>query len=226
MRKKGKHEGTSGRYRSVTLLVAGMLAGTILVSPVGAHVTTSVKHLINKHLKKVFYTKKKADDRYLAKGLAPRVAYGIDNADTQPATSPTVLAQTTITAPAPGFLVLQGSVDIYNSSFDEPVLTCYIRLDATDLESSRRDMELGIATNSEENCETHTVAPVNTGSHTIQLRAESSFNDTNYDNKVVSAIWVPYGATGSPPNSFTLLRADQAGGGGNVPGVRTRVRAG
>jgi hypothetical protein len=203
-----------------------MLAGTILVSPVGAHVTTGVKHLINKHLKKVFYTKKKADGRYLVKTLAPRVAYGIDNTDTQPTTSPTVLAQTTITAPAPGFLVLQGSADIYNSIDNESTLTCYIRLNATDLESSRRDMELGISNNSEENCETHTVAPVNTGSHTVQLRAESSFNDTNYDNKVVSATWIPYGATGAAPTSFTLLRADQAGGSGDVGGVPARKRTG
>jgi hypothetical protein len=222
--RKGRHARVSSRFRAVSLLTAGMLAGTILVSPVGAHVTSGVKHLINKHLKKVFYTKKIADNRYLAKTLAPRVAYGIDNADTQPATSPTVLAQTTITAPAPGFLILEGSADIYNSIGDEPVVTCYIRLNATDLESSRRDMELGLATNSEENCETHTVAPVSAGSHTIQLRGESSFNDTNFDNKVVSATWIPYGATGAAPASFTLLRSNQAGGSGHVGGVRARQR--
>jgi hypothetical protein len=228
MRKRGKHERTAGRYRGVALLVAGMLAGTILVSPVGAHVTTSVKHLINKHLKKVFYTKKKADERYLTKTLAPRVAYGIDNADTQPATSPTVLAQTTISAPAPGFLVLQGSVDVYNSSGPEPDVACYIRLNATDLESSMRHLELNFSTNSEEDCETHTVAPVNAGSHSIQLRAESVGApppDTNYDNKVVSAIWIPYGATGASPTSFTLLRADQAGGSGEVGRLQERQRA-
>lgn len=224
--RKGRHARVSRRFRSISLLVVGMLAGTILVSPVGAHVTTSVKHLINKHLKKVFYTKKNADNRYLAKNLAPRVAYGIDNTDTQPSSSPTVLAQTTITAPAAGFLILQGSSDIYNTVGSEPVLTCYIRLNATDLESSRRDMELDPVANSEENCDTHTVAPVAAGSHTIQLRAESSFNDTNFDNKVVSATWVPYGATGAQPTSFTLLRTDRAGGSGEAPGVRSRTRTG
>lgn len=205
--KREAHPRALAWYLSIALLVTGMLAGTIMATPVGAHVTPGVKHLINKHLKKAFYTKKQANSRY------PRVAYGIDNVDTQPSTNPAVLAQTTISAPAAGFLVLQGSADVYESTGDEPDIGCYLRLNATDLESSFRDIELG-ANNREENCETHTIAPVQAGTHSIQLRAESFHRTTNYDNKVVSAIWIPYGANGSPPSSFTLLRADEAGGTG------------
>lgn len=193
---KGKHEGQSTRYRWVALLAAGMLAGTILITPVGAHVTRSVKHLA-KHLKKQFIVRKELPE------IVPRVAYGIDNTDVTPTTSPAVLTQTTITAPAPGFLVIQGSADVYNSTGNEPDYTCYIRLDNTDLESSRRRMELNVASNSEENCETHTVAPVQAGTHSVQLRATSSFIDTSYDNKVVSAMWIPFGAAGGPPTAFT-----------------------
>lgn len=216
---RGKHEKGGGRHRSVALVVAGVFAGTILAGPVGAHVTTSVKHLI-KHMKKRFYTKVQTEK------LAPRVAYGIDNTDTAPTSSPAVLTQTTISAPAPGFLVIQGSADVYNSIGEEPVVSCYIRLNATDLESSRRDLELNFNTNSEEDCETHTVAPVAAGDHSVQLRASSSFVDTNYDNKVVSAMWIPFGATGAPPKEFGLLRVGQAGGTGEAPDVPTRLRTG
>jgi hypothetical protein len=44
---------------SAVVLLAGMLAGTILITPVGAHITTF------KHLKKHFYTKQAADARFL-----------------------------------------------------------------------------------------------------------------------------------------------------------------
>jgi hypothetical protein len=201
----------------MAVAVASALAGSILVSPVGAHVTTGVKHLI-KHMKKSFYTKQQADARTL------RVAYGIDNTDTAPTSNPAVLTQTTITAPAPGFLVIQGSADVYNSTGPEPVLSCYIRLNSTDLESSRRSLELNFSSNSEEDCETHTVAPVPAGNHAVQLRASSSFVDTNYDNKVVSAMWIPFGATGASPTEFGLLRPDRAGGTGKASEVQTRVR--
>lgn len=185
-----KHRRAPSRYRWGAALVAvGMLAGTILITPVGAHVDGGFGHLV----------------RHLKKRVAPRVAFGIDNNDAVATTSPSVLAQATIDAPSAGFLVIHGSADVYNSSGPEPVLSCFIRLDATDLESSRRNMELNHTTNSEENCETHTVAPVQKGNHTVQLRSTASFNDTNFDNKVVSAVWVPFGGSGGQPSSFTPL---------------------
>lgn len=54
-------------WRVIAAILAGMLAGSIIMTPVGAHVTTGVKHLINKHLKKTFYTKKLSDARYVLK---------------------------------------------------------------------------------------------------------------------------------------------------------------
>lgn len=183
---RGRHRKARTGHGWVALVMVGMLAGTILISPVGAQVRGGIRSL-------------------LKKTAAPRVAYGIDTTDTAPTGNPAVLAQATITAPAAGLLVLQGSADLYNSTGSEPTLSCYLRLDATDLESSRRNMELNFQYNSEENCETHTVVPVQKGSHAVQLRGTSSFLDTNWDNRVVSAMWVPYGATGARPRSFTPL---------------------
>lgn len=60
-----RRDGRKGIGRSVALLVAGMVVGGLMVSPAGAHVTSSVTHLINKHLKPLFYTKNQSDLRFL-----------------------------------------------------------------------------------------------------------------------------------------------------------------
>ncbi len=183
---RGKHRNASTRHGWVALVMVGMLAGMVLISPVGAQVRGGIRSL-------------------LKKSVAPSVAYGIDTTDIVPTGNPAVLAQAEISAPSAGFLVLQGSADLYNSQGSEPTLSCYLRLDATDLESSRRNMELNFQYNSEENCETHTVVPVQKGSHAVQLRGTSSFLDTNWDNRVVSAMWVPYGGSGGRPKTFTPI---------------------
>jgi len=57
--------------RGVALLVLGLVLGTMLVTPAGAHVSTSMTHLWSKHLRplavKVFYTKSQSDARYYKK---------------------------------------------------------------------------------------------------------------------------------------------------------------
>jgi hypothetical protein len=48
-------------------LIAGLLIGLLFLTPAGAHVTRSVRHLVNKHLKRVFYTKAEANARFYTK---------------------------------------------------------------------------------------------------------------------------------------------------------------
>jgi hypothetical protein len=60
--------------RVIAAVLAGMLAGSIMMTPVGAHVTDSVKHLINKHIKKQFYTKKQSNSRFVLKTDSASVA--------------------------------------------------------------------------------------------------------------------------------------------------------
>jgi hypothetical protein len=45
-------------------LVVGLVIGLFFLTPAGAHVTGRVKHLVNKHLVKFFYTKAEADARF------------------------------------------------------------------------------------------------------------------------------------------------------------------
>jgi hypothetical protein len=92
----------------IAAILAGMLAGSIIMTPVGAHVTTGVKHLINKHLKKTFYTKKKSDARYLLKTDSTALA-GFKNGPGDVPSVPTVTqAEATIGAlalPAGNFAI-------------------------------------------------------------------------------------------------------------------------
>ena len=54
--------------RGLTLFLAGMAVGAIMISPAGAHIGTAVGHLWNDHLKNrvtdLVYTKKQANDRF------------------------------------------------------------------------------------------------------------------------------------------------------------------
>lgn len=74
----GKHrKQRTGVGLWVAVLLVGMLAGTVLVSPVGAHIT-SFSHLTAKH----FFTKKAADARFINVGEAAVSATNATNAQT------------------------------------------------------------------------------------------------------------------------------------------------
>jgi hypothetical protein len=50
--------------RLVAALAAGILVGATMVSPAGAHITSSVSHVV-KHMQKFFFTKSQSDARYV-----------------------------------------------------------------------------------------------------------------------------------------------------------------
>lgn len=67
-RQAGKHTDPRSRARSrwVAMFAAGVVAGSLLITPAGAHVEGAVQHLINDHLKVFFYTKKVANQRFVS----------------------------------------------------------------------------------------------------------------------------------------------------------------
>jgi hypothetical protein len=64
----GRHADPRSRSRSrwVAMFVTGVVTGSLLITPAGAHVEDTVKHLINDHLKVFFYTKKVANQRFVS----------------------------------------------------------------------------------------------------------------------------------------------------------------
>ena len=61
---KGKHHARqdSARWRSVSLIMVGVVVGMLFITPAGAHFKRKIGHLIN-HMKGTFYTKAQIDQR-------------------------------------------------------------------------------------------------------------------------------------------------------------------
>jgi hypothetical protein len=131
-------------WRLIAAILAGMLAGSIIMSPVGAHVTTDVRHLIIDHMKKVFYTKKQANSRFLRKTDSKAVSGFKDGPVDVPSVPSVTQAEATIgTLAVPG-----GKYAIFAKLYvdavstvqpNESVVTC--RLEAgTDFDESMTHM--------------------------------------------------------------------------------------
>jgi hypothetical protein len=73
------------KRRDLILLIAGAVIASILISPVGAHVTSSVSHLWSDHLeskvKGLTYTKVRSDSKFLGAGETAANADKLDGVD-------------------------------------------------------------------------------------------------------------------------------------------------
>lgn len=58
-------ERMSARARTVALILAGIVAGSLLGGPAVAHTGRKVGHLVNRHLVNFFYTEAEADGRFI-----------------------------------------------------------------------------------------------------------------------------------------------------------------
>jgi hypothetical protein len=115
----GKVARSLGSWRVIAAIIAGMLAGSIIMTPAGAHITTSVKHLINKHIKKQFYTKKQANSRFVLKADSGIVA-GFKNG---PGDIPSVPAATDAGATIATLAVPAGKYAIFAKLYVEDTLS-------------------------------------------------------------------------------------------------------
>jgi hypothetical protein len=73
------------KKRDLAMLLAGMAIAGLLITPAGAHVTTSVTHLWTKHIKpqvtKLVYTKTQSNAKYLGKTAKAADADKLDGKD-------------------------------------------------------------------------------------------------------------------------------------------------
>lgn len=208
--------------RTVAVVAALAVAAAVFaISPVGAAFQPT-KKAIKKIAKKV--AKKQINS--LVPGMinakAGRVGVGIEVANQVPNTAAgfATLASTQVVAPAPGFLILNGSTDSFQTVGPDLVI-CDLAVNGTQLASSVRFIELNLGdfqapdsngdteeplfVNSEENCETHTVVPVNAGTYSVAFRVANCCSDGDFEATVVSAEYVPFNGAGAPPSSFTPL---------------------
>jgi hypothetical protein len=134
-------------------------------------------------------------------GLAPsgvvRTAFAGHGIDTLVGVSGTALT-TTITAPGPGFLLIDAGSDVFGSAADE--YSCLIEVDAVPSVPSVRTSEFeAAAADSEENCTTETTVQVAAGSHTVDFEYTGVAATTTVDESALQVLYVPFGATGTQP---------------------------
>jgi hypothetical protein len=121
-------------WRVFAAILAGMLAGSIIMTPAGAHITTSVKHLINKHIKKQFYTKKQSNARFVLKTDAASFAgfkNGPGDVYSGPAVTDAGAAIGTLSLPAGSYAIFAKlSVEDPTTPEVDPDMTVVCRLEA------------------------------------------------------------------------------------------------
>lgn len=106
-----------------------------------------------------------------------------------------------ITAPAPGVILANGSVDAYAGP-DE--YSCHLYLDGSVVRGSGMASELDNQDNSEENCTTGGGVAVDAGTHTVTLNLLTNENVATF-HQYLWALWVPFDGSGSVPSGATSL---------------------
>ncbi|MGH2674288.1 MAG: hypothetical protein ACRDH1_02575 [Actinomycetota bacterium] len=197
------------------LAVAGAVAGAAVAGPVTAAAPAAKKKFVKKQINKAKTQLSNAFTNADAL-IAGRVAFASANALLAVPTLEVTGLTTSITAPAPGFLVITGTADFTsfsNSSTDD----CWINVDGTDIAASLMHVENDPSVfAASTNCATHAVVPVNTGAHTVLLELEASAAGVNAFARTLSATYVPYDGTGARPTTFTLARAAKIAAGQSI----------
>ena len=107
----------------------------------------------------------------------------------------------TITAPAPGMLVMSGSIEAFGVQSD--FFSCRLTIEGTLVVGSNRDSKVHDAggdhtDNSEENCSTDAAEVVRAGTYTVALTMVGR-DTVQFGEAAVWVIWVPFDGTGAVP---------------------------
>jgi hypothetical protein len=177
-------------------LLGAALAGALLltvvsITPAQGHVTSSFTHLW-KHIKK------KADARYLQKAKAPipsRTA-GVQSDAFVAITGQHTTMQTSITAPAAGFLVIEARGVFFTSP--TPLLHCGISVDGSGSWPSTFSLSSNVeVAGSTGTCPVSTRIPVTAGTHTVGYAVHNDGSGTaSFYGGSISVTYVAYGASG------------------------------
>jgi hypothetical protein len=113
---------------------------------------------------------------------------------------------TTITAPAPGILLLSAVVEADNFTASD-FYTCFLKIDGGSVPGTTMAAELNgsAVVNRSENCTTTGAAVVPAGNYTIDFEVIAVAPSTFLSSVSVWVLWVPLDGTGAVPTSITQL---------------------
>jgi hypothetical protein len=109
-----------------------------------------------------------------------------------------LMASTTITAPASGFLVMNGIVGLDDSGTTNDTGSCLLELNGTDLDAEY-PYTLDSVESDDEICSSHSVQQIAAGSHTVDFFISGWVTTSAMNDARVTALYVPYGPTGARP---------------------------
>jgi hypothetical protein len=205
------------RGRSIALLVAGLLAGTVLIQPAVAHVTRRLNHL-TKHLDKRYVRQgQTVDNASTVDGFSAnelvRGAYATtpDHIEDFAAPTYTDIVTKTVVAPKPGIILVWTNMDLEwdaNSAagtfaglegrlaVDGAVVPGYDPLPHRSLVYDAS--EATTFGGDEESLGMNGAVAVSAGTHTVaaQLRLASGTALTHVERAFLTALYVPFGSTG------------------------------
>ncbi len=130
--------------------------------------------------------------------LLPRAAFNFD--ENAPNGVADYTLTTTITAPAPGILLLSGGIDAFSNSGDDSY-RCVLRIDDAQVDGtfmgSRVDGLAGV--NQSEDCTASGAVVVDAGTYKIDFDVSSLAATTGLGDASVWALWVPLDGSGAIP---------------------------
>jgi hypothetical protein len=159
------------------LMIMNIVLVSLLLTPAGAHISSSVDHLWGTHIKPK------------VNKLVGRVAFAdiddgfiTDGADG-------VKAFTDARVPRDGFLILNGTIDAGTTGTNSDLWDCVLNVENHE-ERSVRIQTTGTQ-NPEEDCTITATVPVEKGVHTVQLEAENVDAETFFQSANLWALFVP-----------------------------------
>jgi len=136
---------------------------------------------------------------FTAAQLTPRAAF--NNTNDAPDQAAFTLP-TTITAPAPGILLMSGGVDAFGfGATSDSQYFCEFEVDGVPVTGSRRtsNIDNDSTDNHSEDCTTSGALTVTAGTHTIEFHVDGQIANIGLNNASVSAVWIPFDGNGNTP---------------------------
>jgi hypothetical protein len=111
-----------------------------------------------------------------------------DKADVLPPDTSGQMLTTTITAPAPGFLTIIGSVEAIYPATGTDQVECFFEVNGTKLANSERVLQINGTAGTEDNCSTNATRPVAAGPHKIDFEL-TNVNNSDFAEGELSVIY-------------------------------------
>ncbi|MGH2686663.1 MAG: hypothetical protein ACRDJP_14455 [Actinomycetota bacterium] len=180
----------------VVLAVLGLLAGAMATSSGAAGTVTKKK--AKKIATKIANNVSNTVSNNVFNQNIPNYASRVSSTLTENPTAD-LLATTSVTAPASGYLVVDGIAALDDSTSTNDTGSCLLELNGTLMNGSEYPWTLDDVESETEPCVTHSVQAVTAGTHTLDFYVSGLAGTSDIYDARVTAMYIPLGGTGIRP---------------------------